>query len=266
MQRQSTMKSTLSIPGLPSRFRLIKKLGAGSYGSVYAAKDTKTNRVVAIKIIEHLFDDLIDAKRVLREICLLRQMNSPHIVKMLECNYLGRKKDYNSIYIVMEYHQRDLRSMIKRKGILTRNEAKKLIYNMLCGVLYLHSCKVLHRDIKPANILVDDELNVKICDFGLARSIAEFEEELQEIDHGSCIDEKIKEKYSEYPTSDTHHTDANDLSFDANEDRSPALKEDEIHSPEMKMDEEDLYYMTPESKSSNKNIPANSIVNAYGKT
>lgn len=262
MQRKSTMSRSLTVPGLPSRFRVIKKLGSGSYGSVYAAKDTKMNRIVAIKVIENLFDDLIDAKRVLREICLLRQMNSPHIVKMLECNYIGRKNQFNSIYVVMEYHQKDLRSFIKSNRSLTRTDAKRLIYNMLCGVLYLHSCKVLHRDIKPANILVDDKLNVKICDFGLARSIAEFEEDLNAIDHGSCIDESIKEKYSEYNTSETLHTDGVDLSFELQDEKSPGLGG--MKSPERKL-EEDEYFLTPESQGSNYYGSSNSIVKAYGK-
>jgi mitogen-activated protein kinase 1/3 len=68
MQRRQSNKPTLTIPGLPTRFKVIKKLGSGAYGCVFAAKDIKTNKIVAIKIIEHLFDDLIDAKRVLREI------------------------------------------------------------------------------------------------------------------------------------------------------------------------------------------------------
>jgi serine/threonine protein kinase len=270
MQRKSPEKPILSISGLPTRFRLIRKLGQGAYGSVYAAKDIKTNKVVAIKVIQNLFNDLIDAKRVLREICLLRQMNSPYIVKMLECNYLGLKGDFSSIYIVMEYHRKDLRNLMKNRESLTMEEAKKLIYNMLCGVMYLHSWGVCHRDIKPANILVDEDFNVKICDFGLSRSliegnmsIAEFEQELYEVEHSDLIDERIKRKYTDSPMSDTQCTDEADLSLELSDAKMSPNKI--VTSNKIKLAKVDTFYISPDTHHSGKYNSSNAIVNAYSK-
>lgn len=64
-----------------------------------------------------------------------------------------------------------MKKLVKSSIFLTELHIKTLIYNLMCGLLYLHSAHVLHRDIKPANILINEDCTVKICDFGLARSI-----------------------------------------------------------------------------------------------
>ena len=71
----------------------------------------------------------------------------------------------------MEFANEDLRKMIKSEVYLNIDEVKEIIYNLLCGLKYLHSSMVIHRDLKPANILINNKTEVKICDFGLARSI-----------------------------------------------------------------------------------------------
>lgn len=79
----------------------------------------------------------------------------------------------------MEYIKNDLRQIVQSGLEMSPIEIKRMFYSMLLGLKYLHSAKVLHRDIKPANILVDEYLNIKYWDFGLARSIADFEHELE---------------------------------------------------------------------------------------
>mmetsp|Transcript_1932 Transcript_1932/g.2423 ORF Transcript_1932/g.2423 Transcript_1932/m.2423 type:complete len:131 (-) Transcript_1932:1139-1531(-) len=116
---------------LPSRYQIVKKLGSGSYGSVFAAKDTQTNKIVAVKIMSDVFKEPEDAKRILREVSLLKKMDSPYIVKLIDCNYLGNEDDFNTIYIVMEYHKKDLRYLIKSKFVLELADVKQLVYNML---------------------------------------------------------------------------------------------------------------------------------------
>ena len=73
----------------------------------------------------------------------------------------------------MEYVECDLWKMLNlcKNEDFTEEHAKIIIYNLLCAVNYLHSASVMHRDLKPANILLDNECRVKICDFGLARTL-----------------------------------------------------------------------------------------------
>ena len=71
----------------------------------------------------------------------------------------------------MEYIETDLDRILKNKSIFNENHIVKIVYNILCSMSFLHLCNINHRDIKPANILIDADCNVKICDFGLSKSI-----------------------------------------------------------------------------------------------
>ena len=75
------------------------------------------------------------------------------------------------IYLVMEYVETDLKELVKSSMLLSEEHVKMITYNLLRALQSIHSADVLHRDIKPANILVDDDCNIKLCDFGLARTI-----------------------------------------------------------------------------------------------
>lgn len=86
----------------------------GSYGSVFKARNKKTGEFVAIKKIGHLFDDLIDCKRVLREITLLKRINHPNIVRLLDIIIPpGEEECFNEIYLVFEYATGDLKKLFK---------------------------------------------------------------------------------------------------------------------------------------------------------
>lgn len=77
------------------------------------------------------------------------------------------------LYLVFKYSSLDLaKAMNLSEGKLDSNQVKALTYNLLCAVKYLHTANIQHRDLKASNILVNTSLQVKICDFGLARSIA----------------------------------------------------------------------------------------------
>lgn len=79
--------------------------------------------------------------------------------------------DLSQICIVMEYIETDLDQLMKHQIDFTEHHLLKVIYNSLIAISFLHFCNVMHRDIKPANILLDSKCHVKICDFGLARSL-----------------------------------------------------------------------------------------------
>jgi mitogen-activated protein kinase 1/3 len=155
---------------LSSRYEVISELGVGSYGNVREAEDKKTLKRVAIKQVCNVFNDLVDSKRILREITLLRIMNSPFVVKIVNI-VRPQSEFFNKIYIIFEYSQADLKKLIKSSSHLEEHQVRLILYQILCGVKYIHSHLVLHRDLKPANILINEDLTIKICDFGLARSV-----------------------------------------------------------------------------------------------
>jgi mitogen-activated protein kinase 1/3 len=92
-------------------------------------------------------------------------------VKLHDIIIAGSEEDFNSIFVVMECMPQDLRKMLSNKKLLLDEEhALILLYNILCGINFLHSANVIHRDLKPANILVNSNCEIKICDFGMSRT------------------------------------------------------------------------------------------------
>ena len=152
-------------------YEIQKQLGSGAYGYVVEAIQKSTGKKVAIKKIKELFDDIIDAKRILREITLLRKINHPNVVKIVDILEPKDLKNFQTIYIIMDFCTSDLKKLFKSPIYLQPLHLQTLIYNTLCGIKYLHSANVLHRDLKPANILINEDCSVKICDFGLACSM-----------------------------------------------------------------------------------------------
>ena len=182
------------------RYEPVKFLGSGSYGKVIEAIDKETKKKVAIKKINDLFVDIIDTKRVLREITLLRFMKNPFIVKVLDILYNKDEKTFDSIYLIFECLPSDLKKLIKSSNYLTIDDVRKYIYHILCGLKYIHSCSVLHRDLKPGNILIDHNYQIKICDFGLARCVnIDNEDEIEEtVQEEKQIDKSKLEKHNEF--------------------------------------------------------------------
>ena len=158
----------------------IKVLGTGSYGHVIEAEHKESKRKVAIKRVSCLFEDLIDTKRILREITLLRFMKNQFVVELLDIMYETENPNFDTIFLIFECAPSDLKKIIKSSLYLHTLDVKLLVYHILCGLKYIHSCAVLHRDLKPGNILLDDNYQIKICDFGLARSVVKDDDEEEE--------------------------------------------------------------------------------------
>jgi mitogen-activated protein kinase 1/3 len=154
-----------------SNYEIVKQVGSGSYGYVVQAIQKSTGKKVAIKRLNKIFEDVIDCKRILREVVLLRNLVHPNLVHIIEILEPSDLKTFDSLYVVLEYAQSDLKKLFKSPIHLELIHIQTLIYNILIGLKYIHSADVLHRDLKPANVLINEDCSVRICDFGLARSV-----------------------------------------------------------------------------------------------
>ena len=163
---------------MDKKYQFIKMMGGGAYGVVAACTDTKLNRKVAIKKISNAFEDLVDAKRIYREIKLLKFFEHENIIKLLEVLKPPNAKLYKDIYIVTDLMETDLHRVIYSKQKLTDDHIQYFVYQILKATKYMHSVNVIHRDLKPSNILLNKKCDVKICDFGLGRGF-EAEEEIK---------------------------------------------------------------------------------------
>ena len=140
---------------------------------ICGSNNSNQDRDVAIKRVKHLFDDLIDCKRILRELAILNWLSHPHIVQIYDIVEPPSLKSFDELYIVMEICDSDLKKLVRTDVTLTPLHINTLLYNLLVGLKYLHSAGIYHRDLKPANCLANQDCSVKICDFGLSRAVGE---------------------------------------------------------------------------------------------
>lgn len=147
-------------------FKILEELGHGSYGRVYKAIDNKNNTTIAIKKIIHALSHPQLAQYCHRELEIMSELAHSNIVRLHQIITLT-----HSVCVVMDYMPWDLKKLIYSQTYFNHEQIKKIMYELLLAVNYLHSRKIVHRDIKPGNILIDQNCGVKLCDFGLARSI-----------------------------------------------------------------------------------------------
>ena len=160
----------------------------GTYGVVYKARDlTHPTRIVALKKIRLDAEDEGVPSTAIREISLLKEMNDPNIVRLLNIVHA----DGHKLYLVFEYLDLDLKKYMEALPVSDGGKAKafpegsgadlgrlglgdamvkKFMSQLIEGVRYCHSHRVLHRDLKPQNLLIDRDGNLKLADFGLARA------------------------------------------------------------------------------------------------
>ncbi|KAK3009548.1 hypothetical protein RJ639_013778, partial [Escallonia herrerae] len=151
----------------------IQPVGRGAYGIVCCAKNSETKEEVAIKRIANAFENRIDAKRTLREIKLLCHMDHENIIKIKDIIRPPERERFDDVYIVNELMDTDLHQIIHSSQALTEDHCQYFLYQLLRGLKYIHSANVLHRDLKPSNLLLNANCDLKICDFGLARTTSE---------------------------------------------------------------------------------------------
>lgn len=155
----------------------IKVLGEGAYGIVCLAEDRETKQKLAIKKCVNPFQDIVDAKRILREIKLLRHLDHENIVPIVDLIPPRDNGEVQDMYIVMGSMEANLHKIIYSKQELSLDHIQYFIFQTLLGLKYLHSAGVIHRDLKPSNLLVNHDCDLKICDFGLARGMSSREDD-----------------------------------------------------------------------------------------
>ncbi|XP_076806688.1 extracellular signal-regulated kinase 2-like isoform X2 [Clavelina lepadiformis] len=161
-------------PHITEKYEIKRRLGKGAYGIVWKALDRRTGEVVALKKIFDAFRNCTDAQRTFREIMFLQEFGDhPNVIKLLNVMKADNDRD---IYLVFEFMDTDLHAVIKKGNILKDIHKRYIMYQLLKATMYMHSGNVIHRDHKPSNILLDSDCFVKICDFGLARSLTQLKQ------------------------------------------------------------------------------------------
>ncbi|PWA67853.1 serine/threonine-protein kinase Rad53 [Artemisia annua] len=176
-------------------FEKLEQIGEGTYGQVYMAREIRTGEIVALKKIR------MDNERegfpitAIREIKILKKLHHENVIKLKEIvTSPGPEKDdqgrpdgnkyKGGIYMVFEYMDHDLTGLADRPGMrFSVPQIKCYMRQLLTGLHYCHVNQVLHRDIKGSNLLIDNEGNLKLADFGLARSYS--------IDHNGNLTNRV---------------------------------------------------------------------------
>ncbi|CAK9205731.1 unnamed protein product [Sphagnum troendelagicum] len=166
-------------------FEKIEQIGEGTYGQVYMAKEKATGEIVALKKVRMDNEKEGFPITAIREIKILKKLQHENVIKLKEIvTSKGPEKDDNgksgdsnkfkgSIFLVFEYMDHDLTGLSDRPGMhFTIPQIKCYMKQLLTGLHYCHVNQVLHRDIKGSNLLIDNNGNLKLADFGLARSFS----------------------------------------------------------------------------------------------
>ncbi|XP_014644768.1 PREDICTED: cyclin-dependent kinase 3 isoform X2 [Ceratotherium simum simum] len=143
-------------------FQKVEKIGEGTYGVVYKAKNKETGQLVALKKIRLDLETEGVPSTAIREISLLKELKHPNIVRLLDVVHSEKK-----LYLVFEFLSQDLK---KYMDSTPASELPMHLVKLLQGVNFCHSHRVIHRDLKPQNLLINELGAIKLADFGLARA------------------------------------------------------------------------------------------------
>ncbi|XP_056450644.1 STKc_p38 domain-containing protein isoform X2 [Gadus chalcogrammus] len=164
--RTEVQKTTWDVP---ERYEALKPIGSGAYGTVCSALDKQTKEKVAIKKLYRPFQSLIHTKRAYRELRLLRHIENDNVISLLNVFTPDSSLEkFQTFYMVMPLVAQDLGHIMKKRRLADRIVIY-LFYQLLRGLKYIHSAGIIHRDLKPNNLAVNENCELKILDFGLAR-------------------------------------------------------------------------------------------------
>lgn len=183
--RQRTSHSSISfdsiddarfVPGtiLAERYRIVGLLGRGGMGEVFRADDLKLGQPVALKFLpEHLLSDGAALARFHREVRVARQVSHKNVCRVYDIGEIDGRHFLSMEFIKGE----ELSSLLRRIGRLPQDKAIQLARQICAGLAAAHDAGVLHRDLKPSNVMIDEQGNARILDFGLAGLTEEFLDE-----------------------------------------------------------------------------------------
>ncbi|KAL1923892.1 uncharacterized protein VTP21DRAFT_6927 [Calcarisporiella thermophila] len=148
-------------------YEKMEKIGEGTYGVVYKAKNKTTGAIVALKKIRLEAEDEGVPSTAIREISLLKELKHENVVKLLDIVHNDTK-----LYLVFEFLDMDLKNYMETAGAdgLTAKHIKSYMSQLVQGVAYCHAHRILHRDLKPGNLLINKTGKLTIADLGLARA------------------------------------------------------------------------------------------------
>ena len=151
-----------------SRYEIIKTIGEGGMANVYLARDTILDRNVAIKVLRgDLATDEKFVRRFQREALSASSLSHPNIVEIYDVG-----EDDGDYYIVMEYVEgKNLKQLLKKREKLTAAEVVDIMLQITSAMGVAHDSLIIHRDLKPQNILIKDDGEIKITDFGIAMAL-----------------------------------------------------------------------------------------------
>ena len=184
--RKKLYRAETTTMDVDERFDVTAVIGRGSYGVVCRCDDAVTGGKVAIKKIERVFSDLIDGRRIWREVVVLRLLRDARARNVMHVSHLLQPTEelssFQDLYLVCAHYTGDLASMTPktlpvtaaaRMPTLARPSASDgvrcVLADVLTAVADLHALGVIHRDIKPQNVLIDEWQVMHLCDYGLAR-------------------------------------------------------------------------------------------------
>ena len=150
------------------RYEVIRSIGEGGMANVYLGHDTILDRNVAIKVLRgDLSSDEKFVRRFQREALSASSLAHPNIVEVYDVG-----EDEDTYYIVMEYVEgKTLKQLLKKRGTITLSEAIDIMSQLTDGMAHAHDSYIIHRDLKPQNIMIKDDGQIKITDFGIAMAL-----------------------------------------------------------------------------------------------
>ncbi|KAM5250632.1 mitogen-activated protein kinase 11 isoform 2-T2 [Hipposideros larvatus] len=158
---------------VPQRLQGLRPVGSGAYGSVCSAYDARLRQKVAVKKLSRPFQSLIHARRTYRELRLLKHMKHENVIGLLDVFTPATSiEDFSEVYLVTTLMGADLNNIVKCQA-LSDEHVQFLVYQLLRGLKYIHSAGIIHRDLKPSNVAVNEDCELRILDFGLARQADE---------------------------------------------------------------------------------------------